>query len=420
MNRFIHYIAIIILSLASTCAYAEEQTTISCINISADTIIFNNADWSPLFDRLQMLCDSVSTEREVVSIVHLGDSHIQAGHFTEALRVPAQQKWGNAGRGLITPLKLTKTNEPRDYSITSPDKWSHNRCLGKQFSQEVGVGGISIQPISKYIDLTISTTSCNGEDERFCSLRLLHSTSDKFPQLLPTPDLDSMQVDYKQGETHYQWSPSVATNTIQLQGANSYEAHDAAIYGALLENGKNGVLIHSIGNNSATYECYNKVYQYGTKLAVLQPHLVIISMGTNESVSSTIKSEHLYNQIDLLISSIKQESPDALILLTTPADNKLCKRKRRNKKRVVYYAHNPHITTVVETIKQYGKENNIAVWDWFTISGGENTSDTWVKEQGMAKDHIHYTQTGYSIQGNLLFESIYNAYEQHIRQHRSI
>ena len=152
----------------------------------------------------------------------------------------------------------------------------------------------------------------------------------------------------------------------------------------------------------------------------MQPHLVIISMGTNESVSSTIKPEHLYNQIDLLISSIKQESPDALILLTTPADNKLRKRKRRNKKRVVYYAHNPHITTVVETIKQYGKENNIAVWDWFTISGGENTSDTWVKEQGMAKDHIHYTQTGYSIQGNLLFESIYNAYEQHIRQHRSI
>lgn len=416
MNRITHYIIIVVLLLAPRLAWGEEQTSISCIDINADTIIFNGADWSPLFDRLQTLSDSTLTQREVVSIVHLGDSHVQAGFFSEALRLPIQQQWGNAGRGLISPLKLTRTNEPADYQITSPVKWSYNRCIaGKHFDSEVGVSGISVQPTSAHIDLTFQTMSRQGENEKFCSMRLFHSESDKFPQLLPINSLDSIEIDYKCGETHYRWAPNAATNNLQLQGANSYTRKDAAIYGALLENDSSGILVHAIGNNSATYECYNRVTQYATKLSSLQPHLVIISMGTNESISSATTHATLYSQIDRLVTSIKKESPEALILLTTPADNKLRKRKRRNNRRSVYYVQNPRIETVAHTIRQYGADHNIAVWDWYTISGGKDSCETWIKEKGMRKDHIHYTEEGYSIQGNLLFRSIQNAYEQHIQ-----
>lgn len=416
MNRAIHYIIIVACLLVPTFVYSEENTTISCINLNADTITFNGADWSPLFNRLQTLNDSTLPQREVVSIVHLGDSHVQAGFFSEALRLPIQQQWGNAGRGLISPLKLSRTNEPADYIIASPVKWTYNRCIsGKYFDSEVGVSGISIQPQSAHIDLTFQTMSRYGENEKFCSLRLFHSTSDKFPQLLPMTSLDSIEVEYKCGETHYRWSPSTATNNLQLQGANSYTQKDAAIYGAMLENDSSGILVHTIGNNSATYECYNRVTQYGVKLATLQPHLVIISMGTNESISSATTHASLYSQIDHLITTIKQENPEALILLTTPADNKLRKRKRRNNRRTVYYVQNPRIETVVETIRKYGADHNIAVWDWYTISGGKSSCEIWIKENGMRKDHIHYTEEGYSIQGTLLFKSIQNAYEQHFQ-----
>lgn len=415
MNRVIYYIIIVAAALLPSWAYGEAQTTISCIDVNADTITFNNADWSPLFDQLKELNDSTSDVRKVISIVHLGDSHVQAGYFSEALRLPSQQHWGNAGRGLISPLKLSRTNEPHDYAIASPVKWNYKRCIiGKHFDSEVGVSGISIQPVSSHIDLSFQTLSQEGEGERFCSLRLFHTPSDKFPQLLPASS-DDIEVDYKCGETHYRWAPTAATSSVQLHGANSYSQKDAAIYGALLENDSSGVLVHAIGNNSATYECYNRISQYGAKLACLQPQLVIISMGTNESVSNTTNRETLYSQIDHLVTTIKQDNPEALILLTTPADNKLRKTKRRNKRRVVYYAQNPRIETVVETIRQYGADHNIAVWDWYTISGGKDSCETWIKEDGMRKDHIHYTEMGYMIQGELLFKSIYNAYDQHIR-----
>ena len=116
-----------------------------------------------------------------------------------------------------------------------------------------------------------------------------------------------------------------------------------------------------------------------------------------------------------MVSSIRQEIPQALILLTTPAENKIRRRRRKNNRRRTYYVDNKHITDVVETIKQYGIDHNIAVWDWYTISGGKGSCETWVKERGMTADRIHYTANGYTLQGNLLYNSIHNAYEKHIR-----
>lgn len=389
--------------------------TISCVDFNANKIIFNGADWSPLFRSMEQLQDTTACEQRVVTIVHLGDSHVQAGFFTEAMRIPMQAKWGNAGRGLITPLKITKTNEPFDYRFTSPDKWQYNRCLGKRFSSSVGVGGILIEPLTESIDLLIETISLHGEDVKFNRLRLLHTPADSFPQLQLTDEPGGLTVHSPfAGETCYSWDSLV--NTISLHGKNDLGPSNAAIYGATLENSSNGIIIHSIGNNSATYECYNRIDDYGGKLAALTPDLVIISLGTNESVYSTFSTARFEQEIDRLISSVKEENPDALLLLTTPAENKLRKRKKNKRgRRVTYYANNANLPRVAETIREYGAKNNIAVWDWYAIAGGKGACETWIKEEGMKKDHIHYTQKGYTLQGSLLYNSILNAYEQYIR-----
>lgn len=389
--------------------------TISCVNFDANAIIFNGADWAPLFQSMEQLQDTTATGQKIVTIVHLGDSHVQAGFFTEAMRIPMQAKWGNAGRGLITPLKITKTNEPFDYRFTSPEKWQYNRCLGKRFSSTVGVGGILIEPLTESIDLNIETMSLHGEDVKFNRLRLLHTPADSFPLLQPTDEPGGLVIRSPfAGETCYSWDSLVST--ISLHGTNNLGPSNAAIYGAALENGSSGVIIHSIGNNSATYECYNRIDDYGKKLAALTPNLVIISLGTNESVYSTFSSERLEREIDRLISAVREENPDALLLLTTPAENMLRKRKKNKRgRRVTYYANNANLPRVAETIREYGARNCIAVWDWYAIAGGKGACETWIKEEGMKKDHIHYTQKGYTLQGSLLYHSILNAYEQYIR-----
>lgn len=347
--------------------------------------------------------------------MHLGDSHVQAGFLTEAVRIPMQMKWGNAGRGLITPLKITQTNEPFDYRFASEVEWKYNRCLGKEFSSRVGVGGILIEPDTTDIDIFIETMSRYGEDVKFNRIRLFHSPTDSFPklQIIDEPDRLVMHS-ANAGETCFSWEK--LTNAIRLRGVNNSAPSNAAIYGAALENSCNGIIVHAIGNNSATYQCYNRIDDYGKKLASLRPDLVIISLGTNESVNSALTPERLEREIDKLVCTVKQANPDALLLLTTPADNKLRKTKKDKRgRRITYYVENANTARVVETIKEYGIKNNIAVWDWYTIAGGNGACEAWINEEGMKNDHMHYTQKGYILQGNLLYQSILKAYEQHLR-----
>lgn len=408
-------VAILIISIiCSITARAGNADTlnISCINEEANYILFNEAQWDGLFDQLASLQDPANTEQCIISIVHLGDSHVQAGFLSAALRTPLQERWGNAGRGLITPLKLTESNEPTDYRITSPDTWDYFRCVGNDhYSNNVGLSGIAIVPTTPHIDLYFEALSSTGDDVSFNTIRLFHTDSEDFPQLYADTNDMLVTVDFSPcGETRFTWDNAYARSSMRLQGFNSYAQDQAFIYGASLENGHNGILFHTIGNNSATYECYNKVNNYATKLACLAPHIIIISMGTNESVFNTFSSSTFYRQIDRLVTSIRTEMPEALILLTTPGDNMIPNSQKRGS-----YKTNPHIEEAAETIRQYGADKHIAVWDWFTISGGANSCTTWVNEEGMAKDHIHYTLGGYAIQGNLLYQSICKAYEQYIR-----
>ncbi len=408
----------------ATATYLSDTTALyinalDCIDLSADTIIFNNADWSVFFDKLSHLEDTTTNDTTILSILHLGDSHIQAGTFTATLRQHLQHRWGNAGRGLIAPLKLTRSNEPSDFSIKSPIRWNYYRCVGrKYFNTNVGVTGIAILPTSNNIDLTFSTLSRTGDCNGYNTLRLFHAPSTNFPTLLPTDSLQDLQIDRShKGETRYSWHKNDMTCCIQLKGKHNIMPDSVAIYGASLENGSQGIIVHEVGNNSAYYECYNNIPHYASLIATLEPQLIIISLGTNESVSATITRIELYNQIDRLITSIKRENPHALLLLTTPAENKLRKRgkKQKNGRRSYYYTENQHLVTVIETIKDYAAENNIALWDWYSIAGGKGSCERWIKEKCMARDHIHYKQQGYIIQGSLLYQSIAKAYEQYIQ-----
>ena len=94
----------------------------------------------PFFDRLRALEDG-DRDSSPVSICHVGDSHIQADYQTGLIRRMFQDFFGNAGRGLIVPLRLAKTNEPRNYRISSSGKWEGIRCI-KPGKYPVGIGGM--------------------------------------------------------------------------------------------------------------------------------------------------------------------------------------------------------------------------------------------------------------------------------------
>ncbi|MEM7658658.1 MAG: GDSL-type esterase/lipase family protein [Bacteroidota bacterium] len=172
------------------------------------------------------------------------------------------------------------------------------------------------------------------------------------------------------------------------------------LYGMVLENyHQRGILYHSIGVNGATFEDFNESEHFMAQIAELQPDLVIISLGTNETVNRPFPVQAFYQEVDQLMHGLEQQVPHAEILLTTPPD---ALRARRYP--------NSAISQAQEILLSYSLGNDLACWDLYRIMGGAESVNAW-HQVGLAQgDRLHFTRKGYEFQGALLVEAILNGY----------
>ena len=109
-----------------------------------------------------------------MTIVHLGDSHIQAGYYSGKVMRLLQAQFGNAGRGWIAPFKLSRTNEPDDYFISSSVReWVTGRCIQTNKKCPVGIGGIGIQSVTHIAEKTGGTSTFTHQNGTFTAKVML-------------------------------------------------------------------------------------------------------------------------------------------------------------------------------------------------------------------------------------------------------
>ena len=374
----------------------------------------------------------------VINIVHLGDSHIQAGFLSGRTMRLMQNSFGNAGRGWIAPFKLSKVNEPNDYFISSNVKeWIAGRCIQLKPKCPWGIGGIGIQTEVQNIDFNLIIAPENGAGYSFNKV-LLYRDYDASPMVPLHTDKDSaamlswgnyvfenivvdtfvttnlidtfsvrsigqsmgIPIRSKESETEEESVNSVKKQqeSIDTKSPNTY-------YGFMLTNSNPGVLYHSIGVNGAKYKDYTS-REYVRQLALLKPSLLIISLGTNESFGRNFNKKEFEAQVDLFIRFVYEEIPGVTLLITTPAES--YKRVYRNKKR--YYERNTNIAKVADVITSYAKKEGIACWDLYSIAGGDNSCKKWFDAKMFGRDRIHFSRNGYEEQGALLYKAILRSF----------
>lgn len=377
-----------------------------------------------LFFGLDDLLDRKDT---VINIVHIGDSHIQAGFLTGRVMRRMQEYFGNAGRGFIAPLKLSKVNEPDDYYISSVIReWTSGRCIQREKKTPIGVGGIGIQTISPSVNFDISIGPVNGAGYEFN--RAVIYRCEKSMPMLPVGVLkDSIETKLSLKTA----SPGVMTDTffincltdtLQLQSTRRKQGTDELLpassftntyFGFNLTNGGAGVLYHNVGVNSAMFVNFTDPV-YIQQLALLNPSLLIISMGTNETFGRRFNSPEFAGQVRVFITLVKKYLPETTLLLTTPPE--CYKRVTVNKKRT--YVRNENSELAAAAIVRIAEEENLACWDMFKATGGKNSSRLWYENKLMGRDRIHFTKEGYYDQAELLFRALMKRYNEHLEAHR--
>lgn len=354
-----------------------------------------------------------------MNIVHLGDSHIQAGHLSGRLMRLLHQQFGNAGRGWVAPFKLSKVNEPDDYFLYSTVKdWVAGRITQRQKKTPIGPGGIGIKSASSSINLDIVIAPLNGAGYVF-NQAILYRGNKSLP-MLPT---GTMKDSVETARSIENQAPRLVTDTfrlskltdmLQLHSTRRKPGTDELLpashfeniyYGLNLTNGNPGILYHAVGVNGAMFVNYADD-DFLSRLALLKPDLLIISLGTNESFGSRFIESELRSQIHNFLLMAKKYMPNTALLLTTPPE--CYKRIRVNKQRT--YVRNDNTSKAAAAILKQAKEEGIACWDLFTATGGKDSSKSWDKEGLLGRDRIHFTQVGYQKQADLLFLSLMNWY----------
>ena len=390
----------IFITLQATLAFAQDKTY-PFVCRDSNRIITNNCDWSRLIHTAKMLTQADSTLVKL-SVLHIGDSHIQGGMLSEALRQTLQSKYGNGGRGLIVPLKMAGTNQPADYSFTSANRaWKATKLTSNKRREGASLTGISVAFASPALSLNIGV---NNIDDSFSSVTLLHLPA----KCNVSANSTEMSIT-KTGNDSLSYATTFALPSACQQLPLYNLSGISELWGAILHNNHNGVVLHSIGNNGACYQHYNQLDSFASRTTLFAPNLIIISLGTNEAFGSCKDTQAIKNEIHRLVSALLESNPEAAILLTTPmeCDRRQRSRRGRRRRRRTVFATNTNCLTVRNIIMQYGAENNIAVWDLYTVAGGKGSAAKWVANSLLAKrDHVHCTAEGYRLQGKLLAEAL--------------
>jgi len=362
------------------------------------------------YDRLGALDRGESNK---LTIVHIGDSHIQADLFTGEVRKALHRKFGAAGRGLVFPYSVARTTSPGDIYSSSPNAWESKRNVFPDRPLPIGLSGITMKTMTGDFLLKLGVQSQSDIDYRFNYVTVFSDKGkgnyDMCVRYTPKGEDSEYYID-NQSDTYSRFSTSVVLDSlvrkIYIKGIESGDdQNQAVIYGVVLENlYARGIMYHTIGVNGAKYSHYNQSEHFLTQFSELNPDLVIISLGTNEALSGDFRPNSFFTEASTFIQNIKNYAPSASILLTIPPDRYKSSR---------YPKSNAYITQVKEQLVNCAGQYNVGFWDFFSIMGGAGSIDKWYNAGIAQKDKVHLNRKGYKIQGELLYDALMKGYERH-------
>ena len=410
--------------------------------------IENKEVLKPFIDKLN--------ENRVTQILFLGDSHIQADWITSFLRNKFQEKYGNAGRGLVFPYAVANSNGPDDFTSATNQTWENFRLVYEQdvFPQMGASGFVIGNQKESFLEIKFK-----NPEETFDKVIIFNDekmNGEKFQLYKENQSLSNfvsksaerMKYTVLSGETFPELASKFYTTTTklaQLNGVgiknpmegNSYQIDKISFnynpdfenliekiadyqfsgdktlvqlsepqntflmktntssgntfYGfQFLKNVNKGVVFNTVGVNGATYGDFLKYSLQIEQLNSIQPDLVMISLGTNESLSSITKEDFQKNISDL-VSKFKEQNPNLPILLISPTDNRLKSQK---------------IKELVSWIEESAQLKKVAFFNLYEATGGSGYFKKALNKKESNTDGVHFLRPGYEFQAEKIWTAI--------------
>lgn len=332
---------------------------------------------------------------ESIKVIQLGDSHVQMGHFPSGIQTSFSREVDTIiNTAFWFPYALTWGYNPIGVYVDTIGKWLGEKMVGQTTESHFALTGhalVLIDSVNQKKGLTIQPERPTKQLEV-----LIETTSD-------------WQFKLKKGKVVVQpISPKLSIVTLSSKrnfinfnlSIKRLKSHPTPlrVLGFRSANDLNeGWKFESYGSSGGKYNDYVNTCDYCAEhLKVVQPDLVILSLGTNDSHKEYTHDE-FYSLVEKLVQQIQQNDSTTSILLTTQPDT-------------FYKEQLPVSDTVVhQVLKEIAIKYTCALWNLAEMMGGELSILTWLNEGLASTDLLHFTEKGYAFQAQLLVGAIMKA-----------
>lgn len=360
-----------------------------------------------------------NADKNVVRVIHYGDSQIEGDRITGIIRNRLQKTFGGFGAGLISAY------DPNTFvSVLRLDhsgSWErHTRYGLKDTLVDHARWGLMasfcrFSPILK--DETDSSTY-------FGSI-ILHKKSAYRKSLRSFENLRifcgnaSEPADYAIfcGDSLYKkgiidssklyhtikWQPDTLCEEVRMVFKGKYSPD---FYGISFEPNK-GIVVDNIPLRGSSGLEFTRISQgqLMQQYKQLNAKLIILEFGVNV-VPNVLEDYSFYEKrFYKQLMRLKKLAPDASILVIGISD---MSRKAGN-----YYESYPNVVLIREAQRNAVFKAGCAYWDMYTAMGGENSMPSWVfAEPALANpDFTHFTPRGAKIIGEMFMNALLDEYK---------
>ena len=352
-----------------------------------------------------------------LSIMHIGGSHVQAGVFTQQFRdnLLSVSTELIGGQNFVFPFTAGGTNNPSHYIVRSTGEWAYCRnAVRRETDKRMGLAGAAITTTDPEATVSIMTREKNPTaltpDFDFNKVTVIGFSETE--NVVPVVSYDGTTIDglYDEWKSAYTFALPTFTDSICI--LFDTVAGEFTLQGVLLENDMAGISVHGVGVNGASVPSYLRCDDFERDLELIRPDLIIFGIGINDAAEKDFTKEGFMDNYDELIQIIQRVSPDCALLFVTNNDSY----KRVKVKKKTVYEVNPNGKVVEEAFMEMGREYNAAVWDQFDIMGGLKSMQEWENAGLAKKDKVHFTNEGYRLIGDLLYNALITRYMEHVKQ----
>ncbi len=340
----------------------------------------------------------------VTRILHYGDSPTTADLITGDARKLLQKRFGDGGHGFCLLSKPWAWYDHNGVSVQGSGWTIEPATQARLRDGFYGLGGVSFRGgMDARTALTLKDAGHTGIEISYLSQpgggALAVSAEGKE---LGTVDTASTAIE--PGYTQFEIPADARHFEIRVSRGT------ARAFGVRFLKPGPGVEYDSLGLNGAFVSVLAKAFNashWGEELRHLQPDLVIINYGTNESGYAAFVDQAYGKELAEVVRRIRAALPEASILLMSPMD-------RGAREAGGEIGTLPTIPRLVTIQQRTAMETGCGFFNTFLAMGGPGTMGQWYQAEPrlVGGDFIHPMPAGAKIVGNLLYQALFDGYNQ--------